>query len=56
MAPDRGENTRKKITSKSRDVVDDVKSRFNSLVDSFANHQEEMVMTKNKTGDRKVNA
>lgn len=51
MAPDSGENTRKRITNKSQGVVDDLKSRFNTLVDGFANHQEEMVKSKNKMGE-----
>jgi gas vesicle protein len=55
MAPDSGENTRKKISSKSQDVMDDLKSRFNTLVDSFASLKEEVrdniAMAKNKAAD-----
>lgn len=60
MAPDTGENTRKKIVSKSNSTVDDLKSKFNSLVDGFAAHKEEMkdmLMPKTNKVDigRKVN-
>jgi len=42
MAPDSGENTRKRISSKSMDAVDDIKNRFNNLVDGFTNHRDEL--------------
>ena len=35
LAPDSGENTRKKIADKSLGVADELKVRFNSLVDSY---------------------
>lgn len=58
MAPDSGENIRKNIASKSKDKVDDLKSRFNALVDGFADHKDEMLNSSNKTvhSARKVNA
>jgi len=59
MAPDSGENIRKKISTKSQGMADDLKSRFNTLVDGFATHKDEMVaMAKNKVGDatRKAHA
>jgi gas vesicle protein len=42
LAPDSGANTRKKIASKSQDVVDDLKGRFNHLVNGFADHAESL--------------
>ena len=56
MAPDSGPNTRKKISSKSLDVVDDIKTRFNNLVDGFTNHREEMVSKMKPETSRKTPA
>jgi gas vesicle protein len=40
MAPDSGENTRKKISKKSQSYVDDLKSKFNDFVDGFMENVE----------------
>ncbi|HJW28261.1 MAG TPA: YtxH domain-containing protein [Saprospiraceae bacterium] len=58
LAPDSGVNTRKKIANKGQDVVDDLKSRFNSLVDGLTNHKEELMNGKQRASDhaRKANA
>jgi|KBSSwiStaDraftv2_1062776.scaffolds.fasta_scaffold7063186_1 gas vesicle protein len=42
MAPDSGVNTRKRISSKSMDAVDDIKNRFNNLVDGFTSQRDEL--------------
>ena len=55
LAPDSGDNTRKKIASKSQGMMDEMKTRFNSLVDSFASLKEEvrdnLNTMKNKASD-----
>jgi len=52
MAPSSGDDTRKKIVSKTQDAVVDLKNRFNSLVDGFVDHKEEMLqVAKNKVTD-----
>ncbi len=58
VAPDSGENTRKKIAAKSMGAVDDLKSSFNDLIDGLTDHREESPMTKNKSNSstRKVHA
>lgn len=35
FAPDKGENTRKKISQKGQDYVDNMKARYNSILDGF---------------------
>jgi gas vesicle protein len=35
FAPDKGSHTRKKIVSKGEDYADDVKEKFNSLLDTM---------------------
>ena len=52
MAPESGENTRKKIVSKSRGAVDDLKSKFNSLVDGIATQTEELAQSTNNIADK----
>ena len=52
MAPSSGDDTRKKIVSRTQDAVVDLKNRFNALVDGFVDHQEDMLQTaKNKVTD-----
>lgn len=34
-APESGENTRKKISKKSQDYVDNMKAKYNSILDGF---------------------
>jgi len=51
LAPDSGKNTRHKIVTRTNGKVDELKSRLNTLVDGFANHKEEMVMSKNNKAD-----
>jgi len=36
FAPDKGKNSRKKITRKSEDILDDMKDKMNHLLDSAA--------------------
>ena len=36
FAPDKGSNTRKKIATKSGDFADDVKGKFNDVIDSIS--------------------
>ena len=43
MAPNSGDNTRKKIVSRTQEAVVDLKNRFNALVDGFVDHKEEML-------------
>ncbi len=40
FAPDKGSNTRKKIVSKSEDYVDNVKEKFNGLLDTMKERYE----------------
>jgi len=59
MAPDSGSNTRRKISNRSQDVVDEVKSRFNGMKEGFNNQKDEIVTAAKKITDtvhNKVNA
>lgn len=59
MAPDSGPNTRRKISSKSQDMMDEIKSRFNGMMEGFNNHKDEIVTAAKKITDtarNKVNA
>ena len=59
MAPDSGSNTRKKISNRSQDVVGEIKSRFNGMMEGFNNQKDEIVNTAKKITDtarNKVNA
>lgn len=59
MAPDSGSNTRRRISTKSQDVVDEIKSRFNGMMEGFNNHKDEVVTAAKKITDtarNKVNA
>ena len=59
MAPDSGSNTRRKISNKSQDVVGEIKSRFNGMMEGFNNQKDEIVNTAKKITDtarNKVNA
>ena len=40
MAPDAGNNTRKKLSSKGQGYVDDLKGKFNDFLDGFMSHVE----------------
>jgi gas vesicle protein len=40
FAPEKGSDTRKKITKKSSDLTDSLKSKFNDLVDSISDQIE----------------
>jgi gas vesicle protein len=40
FAPDKGPETRKKITKKSKDTADSLKNKFNEFVDSISDHFE----------------
>lgn len=40
MAPEKGSETRKKISNKGQGYVDDLKGRFNDFLDGFMNHVE----------------
>jgi len=52
MAPNSGDDTRKKIVSKTQDAVTDLKARFDALVNSFVTQKDEMIQTsKNKVTD-----
>lgn len=42
MAPNSGDNTRHKIVSKTQDAVDDLKRRFNSLLEGISTQKEEL--------------
>lgn len=41
FAPDKGSETRKKISKKGTDLKDKFKSKMNDLVDDIANHYED---------------
>ena len=59
MAPDSGSNTRRKISNRSQDVVDEIKSRFNGMMEGFNNHKDEIVTAAKKITDTartKINA
>ena len=51
MAPDSGSNTRKKISNRSQDVVGEIKSRFNGMMEGFNNQKDEIVNTAKKITD-----
>lgn len=40
FAPDKGSNTRKKITDKGRDAVGDLKTKYNDVIDSLTSKLE----------------
>lgn len=40
FAPDKGTETRKKITKKSKDTTDSLKNKFNEFVDNISEHFE----------------
>jgi gas vesicle protein len=40
FAPDKGVETRKKITKKSKDTTDSLKNKFNEFVDNITDHFE----------------
>jgi gas vesicle protein len=40
MAPDSGENTRRKLSTKGQGMVDDLKGKFNDFLDGFMSHVE----------------
>jgi len=48
FAPDKGADTRKKISKKSADLTDTLKSKFNELIDSIS---EEIENAKNAADD-----
>ena len=50
LAPDKGSNTRKKISKKKEKYVDDMKDKFNELIDTFSekldsvkDHEDDMI-------------
>jgi gas vesicle protein len=43
FAPDKGSNTRKKITKKSTDTADELKEKLNSLANSFSEKYSSLV-------------
>ena len=52
LAPDSGVNTRKKISKKGQDYVDDMKGRFNSYLDGFMHHAESVKDDVSEYADR----
>lgn len=40
FAPDKGSNTRKKIVDKSKDAADDLKDKYNDIIDMMASKLE----------------
>jgi gas vesicle protein len=42
LAPDSGENTRRKISDRSQDLVGNVKGKWNHLVEGFSNRIEDV--------------
>ena len=40
MAPDSGPNTRRKLSTKGSDMVDDLRGKFNDFLDGFMSHVE----------------
>lgn len=59
FAPDKGSETRKKISKKGSDLKDMFKSKMNDLVDDMANQYDELKEEGNKainSGKEKVNA
>jgi len=59
FAPDKGSETRKKISKKGSDLKDMFKNRMNDLVDDMADQYDELKSDGNKainSGKEKVNA
>jgi gas vesicle protein len=57
FAPDKGSETRKKISKKGADLRDSFKNRMNDLVDDLTNHYEEAKdETKDKMASLKTDA
>lgn len=52
LAPDSGENTRKKIANKSRDFADDVKGKWNHLVNGLSHRVDQLQEEVEEVADR----
>jgi gas vesicle protein len=51
FAPDKGTETRKKIVKKSEDYVDEVKEKFNGLIDDLTKKMDGVHAKANKMAD-----
>ena len=51
FAPEKGTETRKKITKKSKDTAESLKNKFNEFVDNIGEHFEK---TKTETAETEV--
>jgi gas vesicle protein len=52
MAPEKGSETRKKISTKGQGYVDDLKGKFNDFLDGFMSHVETVKDDANDMADR----
>lgn len=55
FAPDKGPETRKKITKKSRDTADSLKNKFNEFVDNISEHFEKAKTEASEEKESEVN-
>jgi gas vesicle protein len=55
FAPDRGTETRKKITKKSKDTTDSLKNKFNEFVDNITDHFEKAKAEATEVKDAEAN-
>lgn len=52
MAPDSGYNTRRKLSAKGQDMVDDLKGKFNDFIDGFMSQVETIKDEAHDVADR----
>jgi gas vesicle protein len=51
FAPDKGSETRKKISGQGKKIVDDVQNKFRSGRDKFNNLKDDLLQTAREKGD-----
>jgi gas vesicle protein len=54
FAPDKGSETRKKISGQGKKIVDDVQNKFRSGRDKFNNLKDDLLQTAREKGDSLV--
>ncbi len=55
FAPERGTETRKKITKKSKDTTDSLKNKFNEFVDNISEHFDKTKAEAKEVNNAEVN-
>lgn len=55
FAPDKGKETRKKITKKSKGTADSLKNKFNEFIDNISEHFEKVKTEVSEEKETEVN-